>query len=65
MKVAIFVEGDVALNELAHAFGSIGYHLRSDASGRLVAEPIPSFLRRESDKSNVLRLPARPRKARP
>lgn len=37
MRVPIFVDGDLAVDELAKVFSEAGYYLHTDSAGRLCA----------------------------
>lgn len=62
MKIPIFIDGDIALAEVARIFTQAGYHIHSDSAGRLCASRVPGFLRKDpaQAKSNVVHLKARP-----
>lgn len=46
-RVPIFVDGDLAVSDLARILASVGYHIHSDSAGRLCASRVPAFLRRD------------------
>ena len=63
MRVPVYVHGSISCEDIERAFAVIGVHVRSE-DGRLVADPIPSFLRKE-EPTNVRRLPTKLRKVNP
>ena len=46
MRVPVYVSGSVSCEDIERAFASIGVLVRSE-DGRLVADPVPKFLRPE------------------
>ena len=62
MRVPIFVDGDLAVDEIARIFAAAGYHLHSDDAGRLCASRVPPFLRKDTGPvlSNVVKITRRP-----
>lgn len=62
--IAIYFDDETAVADVIAALGSAGYCLRID-KGRMAAERVPGFLRKDEPRSNVLQMPTRARKARP
>ena len=50
----IYIDGEIALIELARIFSDAGYALRTDAGGRVVAHRVPAFLRKDEPAANVV-----------
>ena len=58
-RIPIYVDGDLAVADLARIFASAGYHIHTDSAGRLLASRVPAFLRREVVKLAVSAPPVR------
>lgn len=57
VRYPIYFDGALAMDEIARALASIHVHLRSDGAGRMVAEPVPAYLRKsEEQPENVVQL---------
>lgn len=54
MKVPIFLDGNLTVDEIAAIFSAAGYMVTTE-DGRLVARRVPAFLRR--DETNVVQMP--------
>lgn len=46
MRVPVYVNGSISAQDIERAFASIGVLVRSE-DGRLVADPVPRFLKAE------------------
>lgn len=52
-RFALFVCGSVSMIDLQTAFAPLGLMVRIDSEGRMVADPVPAFIKRD-DAPNVL-----------
>lgn len=60
----IWFHGSIPLESITRALAGEGIHVRSDANGKMIAEQVPRFIRRDEPEDKVLRLPTRLRKVR-
>ena len=62
--IAVYFDDDAAVADVIAALGSVGYCLRIE-KGRMTAERVPRFLRKDGPRYQVLPLPTRVMKTRP
>jgi hypothetical protein len=57
-RQAIWIDGSVLMKEVAQIFRDAGWHLHCK-NGLMVADPVPSMVRKDPPNTNVLPLPKR------
>jgi hypothetical protein len=62
MRIPIYFSGLIPMKTIADALHQAGIHIRTEAGCRLVAEPVPAFLRKTDTESNVV--PMRTKRAK-